>query len=44
MMGLISVDSIPEKLIMSMKDEKEIHNLSLPDGSIRILPLEDEKE
>lgn len=42
MMGLISVDSIPEKLIMSMKDEKEIHNLSLPDGSITILPLEEE--
>ena len=42
MMGLISVDSIPEKLTMSMKDEKEIHNLSLPDGSITILPLEKE--
>lgn len=42
MMGLISVDSIPEKLIMSMKDETGIHNLSLPDGSITILPLEEE--
>lgn len=42
MMGLISVDSIPEKLIMSMKDEAGIHNLSLPDGSITILPLEEE--
>ena len=42
MMGLISVDSIPEKIVMSMKDEKEIHNLSLPDGSITILPLEEE--
>ena len=44
MMGLISVDSIPEKLIMSMKDETGIHNLSLPDGSITILPLEEEEE
>ncbi len=44
MMGLISVDSIPEKLIMSMKDETGIHNLSLPDGSIEILPLEEEEE
>ena len=44
MMGLISVDSIPEKLTMSMKDEAGIHNLSLPDGSIEILPLEEEKE
>ena len=44
MMGLISVDSIPEKLTMSMKDEAGIHNLSLPDGSIEILPLEEEEE
>ena len=43
MMGLISVDSIPEKLTMSMKDEAGIHNLSLPDGSIEILPLEEEE-
>ena len=44
MMGLISVDSIPEKLTMSMRDEAGIHNLSLPDGSIEILPLEEEEE
>lgn len=43
MMGLISVDSIPGKLTMSMKDEAGIHNLSLPDGSIEILPLEEEE-
>ena len=29
MMGLISVDSIPEKIILSMTDSDETHNLTL---------------
>ena len=41
MMGLISVDSIPEKLTMSMKDQDGVHVLSLPDGQITVEPAEE---
>ena len=41
MMGLISVDSIPEKLTMSMKDQDGVHVLSLPDGHITVEPAEE---
>lgn len=41
LMGLISVDSIPEKLTMSMKDQDGVHLLSLPDGHITVQPAEE---